>query len=532
MMNKIFFSMLALSAMMLLPITENPAAADSQTDLALGQRIYREGILPNGAPLIGRRNNGVTAQGKDAACENCHRRSGMGGSEGKFLVPSITGPVLFSKPQNLSPIRPGREPVKSIPLRHLSREAYDHPTLAHALRNGIDSSGRPLSNELMPLFDLDDNAMSVLDAYLRQLSASAPPGVEENILHVATIITPDADETSKQTLLKTLVAWSGRMNPRGRSPRLHVWELRGSEDQWTAQLERYYGEQPVYAVLSGVGGANWAPVGNFCESARVPCLFPILDKAPADNAAPFYSLYFSAGVQLEAQILARHLSGFPRKPARIVQIYADDAGRAASRTFEAAIVSTGIPTESRSWNQTLESSLPAGLNQDDVLIAWLRPPELHVLAKAHPMGVASGKVFFSGQLAPPEKLDLPLPWKQSAQWASARSDSERLRGRTILGLIPWLARMGLELDNEPLQSDIYAAIFFFGDALAQMQGHMSREYLLEKLELTVNNRPAGASYYHLSLGAGQRFAAKGGRLLGFVPPRYDHIAPLSERIVP
>ena len=243
-------------------------------------------------------------------------------------------------------------------------------------------------------------------------------------------------------------------------------------------------------------------------------------------------MHFSAGVSLEARMLAKHLSSLPRKPARIVQLYSDHAGRAAVFIFEAAMRSTGITTESRVWQQTLESSLPGGLNQDDVLIAWLRPPELQALAKAHPMGPASDKVFFSGQLAPPETLDLPLPWKRSVQWASARSDSERLRGRTILGLIPWLDKLGLELDNEPIQSDIYAAIFFFGDALAQMQGHMSREYLLEKLELSVNNRPAGASYYHLSLGAGQRFAVKGGHLLGYVPPKYEHIAPFGERIVP
>lgn len=531
-MNRISFRLLALSAVAILPITGSLAAADLQTDLALGERIYRDGILPDGAPLAGRRINGIAVHGKDGACENCHRRSGMGGSEGRYLVPPITGPILFSQPHYLPPTRPGRNPVKSIPLRHLSRAAYDHDSLAFALRNGVDSSGRPLNIELMPLFDLDDHAMRALDTYLRQLSAGSPPGVEGNTLHVATIITPNADQTTKRTLLKTLLAWSGSVNLRGLSPKLHVWELSGSKDQWKTQLEKHYGEQPVYAVLSGAGGADWAPVGDFCESAHVPCLFPILDNAPADNPTSFYSMHFSAGASLEARMLAKHLSGLPLKPPRIVQLHDDDAGRVAARIFEAAIRYTGIPIESRLWRQTLESLLPGDLNQNDVLIAWLRPPELQAMAKAHPMGPASGRVFFSGQLAPPERLDLPLPWKQSAQWASARSDSERLRGRTILGLIPWLTKLGLEPDNEPIQSDIYAAIFFFGDALAQMQGHMSREYLLEKLEQAVNNRPAGASYYHLSLGAGQRFAVKGGRLLGFVPPGYDRIAPLSERIVP
>jgi hypothetical protein len=51
-------------------------------DAATGERIYRSGILADGRPLIGTRNDGVQAVGAKAACMNCHRASGMGGSEG------------------------------------------------------------------------------------------------------------------------------------------------------------------------------------------------------------------------------------------------------------------------------------------------------------------------------------------------------------------------------------------------------------------------------------------------------------------
>ena len=54
--------------------------------LALGRRIYREGVLPSGQPLQGVGAANVTLVGEQAACATCHRRSGYGSSEGPIEV--------------------------------------------------------------------------------------------------------------------------------------------------------------------------------------------------------------------------------------------------------------------------------------------------------------------------------------------------------------------------------------------------------------------------------------------------------------
>jgi hypothetical protein len=51
---------------------------------------------------------------------------------------------------------------------------------------------------------------------------------------------------------------------------------------WQAQLQKHLAEQPVLAVVSGLGGSNWAPVHAFCEQAAVPCLFPNVE-VPAEE---------------------------------------------------------------------------------------------------------------------------------------------------------------------------------------------------------------------------------------------------------
>src|SRR5207302_11088267 len=57
-----------------------------------GEALYRRGQLPSGEPVQALRQGGATIRGADAACVNCHRRSGLGSSEGRITIPPIAGP--------------------------------------------------------------------------------------------------------------------------------------------------------------------------------------------------------------------------------------------------------------------------------------------------------------------------------------------------------------------------------------------------------------------------------------------------------
>ena len=64
-------------------------------ELNAAEKLYREGVLPDGKPLRGARQAGEPVEGQAAACVNCHRRSGFGGEEGRILIPPIAGKYLF-----------------------------------------------------------------------------------------------------------------------------------------------------------------------------------------------------------------------------------------------------------------------------------------------------------------------------------------------------------------------------------------------------------------------------------------------------
>jgi hypothetical protein len=516
----------SLIGLLLLAATLPAHAAEDRVEA--GRRIYEQGLALDGTPLQATSVGDSRLSGAMAACIACHRRSGMGSREANLVVSPVTGPILFAKTAQTWPQRPGRAPQQVAPLRQDSRDAYDDASLVRAIRDGIDPNGRPL-DPLMPRYAIADADAAALIAYLRGLSAAPVPGLARGVLHLATIVTPDADPARSAVVIETLSTWA-RSGALGGIPlELQVWKLEGPPTGWTDQLHGLYGRRPVYAIVSGAGRAQWAPVRDFCERAAVPCLFPIVDLAPSDPG-DFYTLYLSRGVPLEARMLARHLGELEPRPARVLQLVADEAGAAAARLLADEFAGTAI--ETRIWRADSPGAAIEDLQPGDTLVGWLRPAQVKALAEARPQGVPGARIVFSAQLAPPEKTVLPLAWRRDARWVSAHSDPARVHGKGVLGLAPWASHMKLPLEQDALLAEIYAATYFFGDALARMRGQWSREFLLETLETAHYTRPAGSAYFSLSLAPGQREAAKAGHLLGFGAPDFRQVVVFGQRLTP
>ena len=339
-------------------------AATAPADDA-GEAIYLRGVLGSGTPLQGTRDAGTVTTGGEAACVNCHQRSGLGTIEGHVSFPPVTSEYLFHPRAAHNAGEPMLPYVESL---HGNRDPYTDATLARAIREGVDSQGRPLS-WVMPRFALGDEDLSALIAYLKKLGVRQVPGVTDTVLHFATIVTPDADPAKRRGMLDVLENYFVQKNlfPLKPSPRmvtsgktqyaksmymanrhwqLHVWELTGPEAGWRAQLEKRLAEEPVYAVLSGLAGSTWAPVHEFCEAHALPCLFPNVE-VPVVAENDFYPMYFSRGVLLEAGLIAQTLLGSDHHPAAgaVEQIYrAGDSGALEPLLATVAGIAAGLRT--------------------------------------------------------------------------------------------------------------------------------------------------------------------------------------------
>ncbi|MGN6525757.1 MAG: cytochrome C, partial [Burkholderiaceae bacterium] len=377
------------------------AAADVLVDDP-GEALYLHGVTRAGTPVTATRSADSTVAGQAAACANCHQRSGLGGHEGRITIPPVTTRYLF---------RPRASPVadRDIPFvlgMHADREPYTPATLARAIREGLDSEGKPL-NFLMPRYELGDEDMAGLLAHLGRLDRVAVPGVTATTLHFATIVTPDADPVKRRGMLAVMkqffvdrnarqmvpaphlltsgrTSFSGMMFKVQRRWELHVWELAGAPSTWQAQLERHLAAEPVFAVVSGLGGADWSPVHAFCEHARLPCLLPNVDAPPAGADRDFYSVYLSRGVLLEAELLAARLADDqgPARARRVVQVYrSGDSGEAGAARLAELLHASGIAVSRRVLPRDAAPAAVADAvrqgqgHADDALVLWLRPAE-------------------------------------------------------------------------------------------------------------------------------------------------------------
>lgn len=515
------------------------------------ERLYREGILPNGGPLLGTRPGSTPVEGQAAACSNCHRRSGFGIEEGRIIIPPITGKYLFretntdTQPLHLEHPDPGAE---NAPRRH---NRYSAETLARAIRDGINADGRSL-DVLMPRFPLDDASMALLTGYLKQLSIQSVPGEVGDILQFATIVTPDADPKKRDAMLEVLSRFFGNKNAfnRGAAPpvdserrihfrvlrrwQLHVWQLQGPPDTWEEQLHQRLKAEPVFAVISGIGGKNWEPVHRFCESESVPCLFPNVDL-PVVDEQDFYPLYFSRGVLLEADVIAARLANEADKtaPLRVVQVFRpDDIGAAAARSLAATLGPGGakVTVEELKGGKSAArelSRVARKANPDEVLVLWLRPDDL----KALPETTRAKRVFVSGLMGGIEDAPLPTGWRDVTRMTYPFELPVK-RAAAMDYPFGWFMIQHIPVVDVRTQTDTYLACSVLAQAAGSMFDNFVRDYLIERVEVELSHRLVNADYPRLSLAPGQRFASKGAYLVKFADPTGKRLVADGDWIVP
>jgi len=496
-----------------------------------GEAIYRRGVTGSGAPLEARREGAETTLGAAAACVNCHRRSGFGGREGRAVVPPITGRYLYRP----LPKDGGDRDIPYVEGVRGEREPYTDALLARAIREGVDSQGKALSY-LMPNYALGDADMASLIAYLKALDQRRVPGVTETTLHLATVITPDADPVKRAGMLDVMRQFFSDRNIRqmvpaprmqasgktalGRSMfmvhrgwQLHVWELTGAESTWQRQLERWLAAEPVFAVISGLGGRSWAPVHAFCERAALPCLFPNVEAPPEGADQDFYSIYFSRGVLLEADLIGKHLLDAAGGPpaSRVLQIYrAADSGEAGASKLAAFLRARGVAVSSR----VLPADAPASAVTEaarraasaGAMVLWLRGPDVAALPGSLPEGV---RIYLSGLMAGLERAPLPKAWKAQARMAYPFDLPDRRRVRVDYALA-WIVGRHIPLVAEQVQIDTYLALGLLSETLKHMADNFVRDFLVERMESDLAHRIITGYYPRLTLATRQRFASKGG----------------------
>jgi hypothetical protein len=406
-------------------------------------------------------------------------------------MPPVNGRMLFGhgEPMVLRSDRlfdPGFAPV--LP-------PYDSEGFSAALRDGRHRAGRPMDT-LMPRFDLDARSLEALAAYLDTLSAVPSPAVDSREVGLATVIAPGLDPARVQAFKKTLTAIVEQINVsatpvvnRKLTPierRLRSWrrwrldfiELEGAPPTWQAQLHAFAERKPMFALVSGLGGAEWAAVQSFCEQRRVVCWFPSLAALPrAAEQAP-YSLYFSRGVELEAAVLARRLGA---AAGRVVQWFGREPGaEVGARALRRELEGSGAVFSEVAWDAAPPRAADLqALRSCDVLVLWLSRAELAQSASA--IEQTACPVYLSGSLAGDESA-VESPSVRLRSTMVQLMEMPALRDQNLNRFDSWLQASRLPLVDRRMQSEVYFAARSFLAASRALLNNWYPDYLIEQAE--------------------------------------------------
>jgi hypothetical protein len=214
---------------------------------------------------------------------------------------------------------------------------------------------------------------------------------------------------------------------------------------------------------------------------------------------PKYTIYFSAGVALEAKVLAGRLVA-PGKgaPRRVLQLFRDDAaGRAAGTTFGAALAGANIKVEDYVISGDVVAAVRAALadaGPEDAVMFWFASADVARLDAIPP---PTASTYFSAVLGGAERIPLPKSWRASASLVYPYELPKR-RAANLAYFNAWINQRHLPLNDEIMQSEVYFAFAFLTDTVAEMLDNLHRDYLLERAESMIGKREGGkaeAEYY-------------------------------------
>jgi hypothetical protein len=166
-----------------------------------------------------------------------------------------------------------------------------------------------------------------------------------------------------------------------------------------------------------------------------------------------------------------------------------------------------------------------------VLVVWLDRADVQGLGGtgAPPAGVQM--VYLSASLSGTPNPGLPEGWLDRVHmvWLF---DLPGNRERHLARMNAWLRARQVPSADARTQANAFFAATITGEAISYIGENFSRDYFIERIEQMAGSSLAGSIYPRLSLGPGQRFASRGGYILGFPRKAPGKAVPISDWLIP
>jgi len=512
--------------------------------LRIGERMYREGILPSGEPMKAYVMEDIPVEGSMFSCSACHQHSGLGSVEGTVVTWPTNGRELYlpryrtgayKVPETKEEQQKQYRPIPKYYEIEPARPAYTDKSLAKALALGEDPTGRTI-DPIMPRYSMNDHDMAILIYYLKHLNDEFSPGVDDTTLHFATVITEGVEQEKADDMLAVLNAYvkarnsltrhqlrradfgpfyTSQKSKAYRKVNLQVWKLSGPEETWREQLETYYAKNPVFALVGGIASGSWQKIHEFSENYKLPCIFPITDL-PVISEEDWYTLYFSKGYYQEGDSTARYIRDQMKQDAlledvKVVQIFQQNNPRsqAAARGFSTtwtSLMQRDVLQLVIKEEQLTDEQLQKILDEDAIILAWV--DDTRLFTQIEQAGIRPRILFVSSSLLGQALFTLPEQLRNTLL-VTHRQAFEENKQKSRFVVQRWLETNDIPLGHFDIQAKMYFLNWMLPGAVKRMQSYFYRDYFIEGFDMMIDQDYAIAVYPRLSFGPGQRYVSKG-----------------------
>jgi hypothetical protein len=290
-------------------------------------------------------------------------------------------------------------------------------------------------------------------------------------------------------------------------------------------LEKHYAEKPVFAVLSGIGRAEWDPVSQFCETSKVPCLFPSIDFS--SEKRNHYNIFFQKGVPLEIDALLTYIRRNPIA-GKIIEIHNNEKITQLSADYLKNKV-TGSKLEQFNLNEISPEAIKDILEKtshDDLVFLNLKAKDLGFISG---LTIGTSNVYISGRLLDDQFSAIPQDLVTKLKILYPYELPEDRQG-SLDYFHKWIKINQIPLEDEPLQSEIFFASEFVSDIIADMLDNLYRDYLIERIEDMSNRMERGKTEQRERTREGLRLTSRNPRGTQEQVAKQENDIALSEKV--
>jgi ABC-type branched-subunit amino acid transport system substrate-binding protein len=275
--------------------TSAAIAGELSSSEARGKHIYTKGESPDRRVITARlQRTESAAPAAIIPCISCHGTDGRGSDDEVAVAPLEIDWRSLSAPEG---------------HRHEQRAhgPFDEATVARAIIAGVDPDGNSL-DAMMPRYNISDEDMADLIAYLKVIETQLDPGLSESRIRLGTVLPMEGQLAGVGRAIRdTLEAYFDTVNGsggiHGRRLELVVAPWGKNDDPAIWQARDLLAAEPLFAIVSSHLPGYDAELAALAGEQQIPLIGPYTFFPPENGDHYGYGFYLLSGLAQQAEAL-------------------------------------------------------------------------------------------------------------------------------------------------------------------------------------------------------------------------------------